>query len=359
MTNCRVPGSVFKVLMPGLLLLLTACNDESNPAAPGATTLTTSVSSLALAVTGAARTISITNTGTTTAISIAYAISPALPTGTTISSTCGDLAPAATCVLTVTPGATPSAAPDDTSPVPVVVTIAGTNTNTLNPSINILGFGSVYQSGYVFAIDDTTPGTGSISGKIAALMDQAAPFPSGIIWSSDSSGTVNFSSIYGIDETSTSSSPSPSSAQVSGQAACNGAQDGACNTQNNIVYYSPPTTSPAVNLSYYAAGLCASTIGGYSDWHLPAICEMGYDATSSGTGCGTSVSPVMQNMQSNLVENGNIGGLSGNYWSSTEWSAGPTTLAWMQSFAGGGGSLQISGNKSTQSGVRCARVITN
>jgi hypothetical protein len=323
------------------------------------TTLATSVSSLALAVSGTPRTITITNTGSATAVSVGHTLSPALPTGTTISpASCGNIAAAGTCVLTVTPGATPSAATGDTTPIAAVATIAGTNTNTLTPSINILGYGSVYQSGYVFSIDDTTPNTGGIGGEVAALTDQAAS-SGGVIWSSDSSGAVNYSIIYGVDQTSTLASPSPSSGQVSGQLACNGALDGACDTVNILAYYSPPTTSPAVNLSYYAAGLCAGTIGGFSDWHLPAVCEMGYDTANYGSGCGSAGSPTIQNMQSNLVDNGDIGGLVGPYWVSTEVSSNPINLAFYQYFATAGGSYQLSTIKANQLGVRCARAITN
>lgn len=62
---------------------------------------------------------------------------------------------------------------------------------------------------------------------------------------------------------------------------------------------SPPFTATAgpTPLSYYAAGLCAATISGYSDWYLPAICEMGYGVAN----CGTSGVPELQNMQANLV----------------------------------------------------------
>lgn len=91
------------------------------------TSLQTSASALALSVrglteygipsvgqstsSGAARTLTITNTGAAAATNVTYTFSPALPSGTTISPTsCGTIAPAATCVLTITPGATPSAA---------------------------------------------------------------------------------------------------------------------------------------------------------------------------------------------------------------------------------------------------------
>ncbi len=329
----------------GIILLMTACGGGSSSIATGTatTTLSASVSSLALAVSGVPRKITVTNTGSVTATSVGYTLSPALPAGTSRTSSCGNLAAGSSCELVVTPGATPSATAGDTNPSPIVLTIAGTNTNTLNPSINILGFGSVYQSGYVFAIDDTTPDTGSIGGKVAALVDEIAP-GSGIEWSS---GTGHFGNILGIYETS-----------INPPAACTGKSDGTCNTQEIVNYFSQ--IPPAVSLSNYAAGLCrASVQGSVSDWYLPAICEMGFDTGATGTGCGNAGSPAMQNIQTKLVDNANIGGLAGNYWSSTEASINPSILGFSQYFATGGGSFQGAVNKSLLLGVRCARVLTN
>ena len=126
-------------------------------------------------------------------------------------------------------------------------------------------------------------------------------------------------------------------------------------------YYSPLTTNPAVNLSFYGAGLCRQlTDGGYTDWYLPAICEMGYDRANQGTGCGTQVAPTLQNMQSNLVENGNIGALTGPYWSSTESSIFVPNNAWDQFFfTAPNGNFQDEDSKSGPISIRCARAITN
>ncbi len=151
-----------------------------------------------------------------------YSPSPALPSGTTISpASCGTIAPSASCALTIFPGSTPSAAPGNTSPTPITLSISGTNTNTLTPTLNILTYGSVYQGGFLYSVDDTTANTGSIGGKVASLTDQAAPYigsgPQGtsIIWSSNGAGAissdVDYTTILGIDETSTISIPSPTS----------------------------------------------------------------------------------------------------------------------------------------------------
>ncbi|KTD08261.1 DUF1566 domain-containing protein [Legionella jamestowniensis] len=323
-------------------------------AEPGNTILSSSVSTLALQTNGVPRIITITNRGNESAFNVTYKTSSAfraaaLPTGTTITPTrCGTIAPGGKCTLRINPGASPSAAPGNTNPTPITLTIEGDNTNSLKPTINILTYGSVYQSGFLFAIDDSTPNSGSIGGKVAALVDQSFPM-SGIIWSSNGNGGTTGDAaldiIPGILETS-----------VNPPSACNGAIEGACNSNVIITYYSPPQTNLAVNLSYYAAGLCEATIGGYSDWYLPAICEMGYDAFSTGSGCGSQANPRLQNMQSNLVEN-NVGNLFGVYWSSTEGSINPAGAAWAQLFLIGG-TTQDRDDKFEQRGVRCVRALT-
>jgi hypothetical protein len=318
------------------------------------------------ALTGQPRTLTIVNAGSDDALDVNYLLSPTLPSGTTVSpASCGTLAAGDSCVLTVTPGNTASAAAGDTNPVPIVLTIAGSNTNTLTPTLNILTYGSVYQGGYVFAIDDSAPNTASMLGKVAALTDQAAP-ASGTLWASDGTSGSMFDTILGVDQTSTTSSPSPTMPAYSGgtplSLACNGATDGVCNTDNIVSYYNFNRAnggSAPTPLTQYAAGLCKAPISGYSDWHLPAICEMGYDGGGNGTGCGNAGSPTAQNMQSNLVDNGDIGGLAGDYWSSTEVSFIPNQLAFIQTFATGAASAQDGRIKDFLLGARCARALTN
>lgn len=157
------------------------------------TTLSVSVSTLGLSVndtglnaalTGTPRLITITNTGANPATNVTYSPSPALPSGTTISpGSCGTIAVSNTCVLTITPGSTPVATPGNTSPTPITLSISGTNTNILTPVVNIITYGSVYQGGYVYAVDDTTPNTGSIGGTVVTQTDQASRSPDGVIWS--------------------------------------------------------------------------------------------------------------------------------------------------------------------------------
>ena len=220
-----------------------------------------------------------------------------------------------------------------------------------------MALASVYQSGFIYSIDDTTPTTGSIGGKAAALTNQAAGDLSGIIWSSDGSGTTaSYIAIFGISETSTSTSPSPSAGEITGQSACNGAYDGACDTTNIVAYYSIPNTNPAINLTYYASGLCKASIGGYTDWYLPAICEMG--PASNGSGCVSGTPNMVTNLPSLLTACTGTSCLAGYYWSSTETSGVPTYNAWYQIFLSGGGSGQSVSSKGTTRGVRCSRALT-
>ena len=373
------------------------------------TTLTASVSTLGLSVnntglntalTGTPRLITITNSGSNPATSVTYSLSPDLPSGTTISpSSCGTIAVSGTCVLTITPGSTASATAGDTSPTPITLSISGTNTNTLTPTVNILTYGSVYQGGYIYAVDDTKPNTGSIGGTVVTQTDQAPRYPGGVVWSSNGANSTSVSndSIPGIAETSTTGSsvptyafaqtsfnstysnestfPFPSSGSFS---SCIGRTNGACNSTNILTLYntyvtnygigsSPYTLSAGpTTTSYYAAGRCTETISGYSDWYLPAICEMG--PASSGSGCSASTQDIVSQLP-DLLGDPTAGTpstsctygancLAGYYWSSTEYSGGPTVKAWFQNFASGGGSFQFNVGKRFTLGVRCSRALT-
>ncbi|MEZ4814327.1 MAG: hypothetical protein R3A80_03860 [Bdellovibrionota bacterium] len=373
--------------MKKLVLLLTlfvvACDltgGGSTAVSPviGSTTLSLSLSTLALSVTGlteygvsgtpssgVARTITVTNTGSNSASNLVIDY-PSWPSGTTASSDCGStLAAAATCTITITPGATASSdgsnpCSDGTTPNAGVLSIGSDNASTVTANVYILSYGCVYQGGYVYAFDDTPNSSETVAGKVLAVSDQAAPYPSGIIWSSDGSGPdsgdIVYDSIYGISETSTTSSANPNSGVVSGQTACNGAIDGSCNTNNIYTYYENNAPSAPINLNYYAAGLCKQTISGYSDWYLPAACELGFDATSTGTGCGSSGTPTTQNAQSSLVDFNSLNLLSGYYHSSTESSGSPASFVISQYFTNGGGSVQNTSLKNNLLGVRCSRL---
>lgn len=291
-------------------------------------------------LTGNARIFTVTNTGTATAQSVIWAVSsgsPARPSGTDVTTNCTSLAPGASCTFTVTPGNAPSATPGTLSPVPVTLSIGGSNTNLLSPTVQVLTHGSVYQGGYVFAINDATPNTGNIGGKVAALAD-ASP---GVIWGSNGNGGVAIDVAYdvipGVDELST---------PVVG--ICHGGTDGACNTEEITRFYT------GVNTAYYAAGACRATIATYSDWYLPAVCELGSDASP---GCAGA-----QSMQANLIDNNalSVGTLPTaiSYWSSTPSNAAPDFNAWAHQFGVGVLADSSADLKHELHKVRCVRALT-
>lgn len=298
----------------------------------GAAILNASVTDLALKVSGNSRSITITNTGDGPATGLSIN-QPGWPSGTSLSpsSTCangGSLAAGASCTLVIAPGATATSnCTTGIAPTPGVLTVSANGGASASVNTTVIGYGCQYQGGFVFAMDDTTPTTGSIGGKVASLVDQAAPFissgpqPTSIIWGSNGAGfvfsDVSYDVIPGIDEISTSSAGSPTYTTPAGPSGytftdfftttypsnsvlplssafstCDGGTDGACNTNNILAFYNAwitnysttcdpnygsggcTATSGPTSLTYYAAGLCKATINGYADWYLPAICEL-------------------------------------------------------------------------------------
>ncbi|MBL8265508.1 InlB B-repeat-containing protein [Steroidobacter sp.] len=306
----------------------------------GTVALTPSVSTLALSVndtatnaalTGTPRVITFTNTGSLAADNVSLNVS-ALPAGTFVSpASCGTtLAAGDSCVLTLTPGInTTSSCTSGIAPTPSVVTLSADNAADAAVDVVVLSYGCIYQSGHLFAVDDTTAWSFSIGGKVAATVDQANPSGSGVIWSSNgnggSIGDVDYQNL-GVAQSSTSP--------------CTSAFDGACNTTTILSYYA---STPR---AYFAAGQCAATISGYSDWYLPADCELGT--------CGVG----QQSIQANLVEFNNLDLLLGLYWSSTEHDINPQTAAAGINFASGYGSSRLFADKRTGLGVRCARALS-
>jgi hypothetical protein len=333
--------------------------------APQEATLAASVSTLALAVncqpsssctttqnaalTGHARQITITNTSSaTTAFNVEYNISPSLPTGTSVSpASCGDIAPNGTCVLTIQPGHNASSnCNTGTAPAASMIQVSGNNTNTISTSVYVLTYGCIYQDGYLFSVDDTYadyPESVSIGGVVMQTADNVGA-PDGIAWDSSSGCTTSpFLDCYttnadsGINGTNTSEG-------------------------NTGLIYSVLTTTHGELATAYAAGLCTETIGMYNDWYLPAICMMGYGLNADGINCGTSSSPAIQNIQSNLIDGPgvDIAGLTTNifYWPSTEYPVAPEGFAFLQEFQTGGASQQTANYKMEQFWVRCVRNMT-
>lgn len=318
-------------------VLLAACGGSGGgagaPTGGGATpstTLSISPSALVLSVnntaaspalTGSSRSFTITNNGTVTAQAVIHAVStssPAWPSGTGSTSNCTSLAPGASCTITVTPGNTPSAAVGTPGPVPITLSVGGSNTNLLTPTVQVVTHGSVYQGGYLFDVDDTTPATGSIGGKVAALNDIA---PSSLPWST----TPNFVNASSLT-------------------------DGQTNTQSIVAVYD----ALSVPRSNYAAGACmALGDGGFHNWYLPAICEM----SSAAAGC-----TAQPNMQTNLIENNAVAGLPSWHWSSTEAAGTPVADSIQHQFAlpapFPGGPQQQDEAKINVANVRCVRALT-
>jgi len=255
------------------------------------------------ALTGNPRQITITNSSTTvTAYDVTYSaqnLSPANPNITSnamLDSSCDNIPPLGTCILTITPvGATASATPYNTSPTPIVLTITGSNTNTLSYPINILTYGSVYEQGYVYAINDSYanyPENVSVGGTVVELQNRIQSNSPGITWSSSGDNA----NIWGIDNQSTFLNPSPNSPQatyIPPQNNCYGATDGYCDTNNIYIYY---TITQSFLIGTYAAGVCKQISAGYADWYLPSICEMGPNA--GNTICSTII--IEQNMVDSL-----------------------------------------------------------
>jgi hypothetical protein len=324
-------SALFRWMTVCSVALLVACGGSGGglgapivaaPAAP-ATVLSVSVAELALAanipaalpspIPGNARSMTVTNTGTEPALALTLDAS-LLPAGTTVTAnTCtGTLASLATCTITITPGSNANA-------VAVTVTLKGSNTNTVSTAVRVLTYGSIYQGGIVFALDDVAPFGASVGGKVTAQTEAAAG-----PWSPD--------------------------VQV---AAADDLVDGTANTAAILATYGDASLYPSTAV---AARACTEfSEAGHTDWYLPAICELGYDQTMAGSGCGTSAAPLVQNVQSNLVDGSLVAGTPGTFWSSTQ-SGGPgsTVFAWSHHLEGGS-TFQVAANKLTSERLLCVR----
>lgn len=292
---------------------------------------------MALALGGQPRVVTVTNNGSTDALSLQYTVTPALPTGTVLNFGCpATLAPGASCSITLTPGGTPTAAAGVT-PAASVLSVAGSNTSAVTTDVLVLTHGSVYQSGYVFSLNDSTPNTGSVGGKAVALSDASASVP----WITPGDGpdglpvdpqVATDHLVPGIDEQS-----------VAGPGACNGRSDGECNSRVITDFY------PVVDKSLYAAGHCKLPKDERSDWYLPAICELG----SGGAVCGAGDSVLSRLISSGVLTAAQLPRLG--YWSSTSSHANPEGSAWVFSTATNSG---VELGKDYSLGVRCVRALT-
>lgn len=304
--------------------------------APNTTTLSVTPSTLTLSVTGlttttgnnsgAPRVFTIQNTGPETAMGVACPTSPSGSIASITCTGCGTIVSGGVCTATIIPSATPSAAVGETSATPITLTIQGTNTNTLSPTVNVLTYGSFYQAGWLFSIIETANTSLSIGGTVASEEDNAG---------------------QGTTEYSLSGAPTTPE-MYSGT-------NGAANTFAMLAVYG--------NTGTYSASVCTTYAGGgYGDWYLPAICQMGFGGTDLNFDCGASPG-IIPNMQynllvTNLTENFNFVNPR-RYWSSTASENGPSIDARFQQFSVGGGDGDQGGNGvDVLYGIRCVRAIT-
>lgn len=201
------------------------------------------------------------------------------------------------------------------------VVTAGSDYTTI--SVLVLDYACLYHRGYIFLINDSTPTTSSIGGKGVSVIDQSSTT---IAWG------LFGSSVWGIDNTSTPTSPSPNSNSSSpatlllGQLNCDAINDGACATNNMLL--SDTTIGNAAsfcNVSIDEAGNshCSGGSPCFTDWYLPAMCDMGpYGITGLDNGrypyngiqrfCITSNETIQQKLtEVNKVTNFDV---SSPYW---------------------------------------------
>ncbi|CZO94748.1 DUF1566 domain-containing protein [Legionella pneumophila serogroup 1] len=276
------------------------------------------------ALSGNARIIRIKNTGSIPANNVQVSTS-GFPAGTSITNNdcTGTLNAGATCDITITPGGT--ASPDNsanacttspgTEPEPTIVTVSADNAPSTNVNVLVLGYGCIYQGGFLFSVDDSTLNTGSIGGKVAALTDEE-----------ESPGDFSFQWATVFDDTTADS-----------------ITDGFTNTN---ALETPEGQYPA------AQACLNKSSQGFTDWFMPAICELGrFVGVGSDAGCGNT----NPNLYTTLYKN-NLGGFANvGYWSSSEYSGNPTVFAWFQYFNSG---VQLDDRKNLNFRVRCVRAFT-
>lgn len=154
----------------------------------------------------------------------------------------------------------------------------------------------------MFALDDKTAITGSVSGKVIASAD-TSPHAH---WSPTAT------EVAGVSDDS-----------LVGASSCSGAVDGRCNTARILAHF------PSGGRNFAAAQCADLREGGFADWYLPALCEMGYNAPGSVGGmCGTRDAPLVpDNIRARLFDVDPLGTFSDHYWTSTQASLNPGTAA--------------------------------
>lgn len=292
------------------------------------TTLSTSLTNLQLQTNGNARIITITNIGSSPAINLVVS-PPVWPSGTTSDTTCGSTLNADdSCTITVTPGANATSdcnSGTGSEPTPGVLSVSASNViSPVTTDVLVLTYNCIFQQGYIFSINDNTSTSNSIDGATISLT------------------TIDFNSAW-----SNNDNPTGASDLINGQ-------------QNTffITNQQGPGTYAAIRCSSYSIDSSGNspciTPTCYSQWYLPAICQMG--TTGGSANCPGGIPNITTNLSALLGASG-CGGpqcLNGTYWSSTEVSP---TNAWLQIFGSPGN--QTSNAKMNPAAVRCARAITH
>ncbi|MBA2651322.1 MAG: hypothetical protein H0U73_03500 [Tatlockia sp.] len=282
--NCVVNNGIGVIQNQAIINVEVVCTPAAN--------LTSTVME-ALVVNGMTRTLLVVNNGSATATGL-MTNTPVWPAGTSSNSTCsGDLAPGDSCTIAVDPGPNPTLDVDGnpcnlgTAPVPGLLQVTSTNANTITSNVVVLDFGCIYKGGFVFSVDDSTPSTTSVAGKVAALADEVSQ----LIWDTVGGNTLALSLTNGLSNTETLSFP---------------------------------------NGQFPAAQSCYNKVDqGFSNWYLPAACQVG--SSSNGLIC-----PATANLSQNLQDNG-VGNFInlGLYWSSTQnLGAAPAFHAWRFNITG-------------------------
>jgi hypothetical protein len=295
-------------------------NITLTPVAP-TTTLSISFAELALETSGTPRILTITNTGSYVAENLTISF-PTWPSGTTAGTNCGStLDPFGSCTVTVTPGANATSdcnAGQGSIPTPDVITINASNSNTITTNVVVVTYGCVYQEGYIFGIDDSTPDNISITGTTAGAFDVGS-----LSWGSTSITTGATSLVDGITNTVEIVTSQPSSAT-------------AAKTCSEFEIDSSGN-SPCIS------GTC------YTNWYLPAICQM--SAQGGSAGCPAAIPNIETNLHNLISGCSGSECLSAEHWSSTEFDQPEAFYIYFQS----GTSITQEAVKTTSFQTRCAR----
>ncbi|MDR3442481.1 MAG: fibronectin type III domain-containing protein, partial [Legionella sp.] len=368
-TSCTVTGLsnstpyTFAVTTQTLIGVVTQTGYASYSSSVTPKSLTENPSLLALLSNGQTRNVTVTNnTNSQVSIDSVTGFSPLLPGTASSSTTCTAgmiLNAGEQCIVTIIPGSTASSdcttgANPTLSTMTIQASISGVDLPPNTIQAVIVDKGCKYQGGYLFSFDDNTPANTSIGGTVVALTDMVSPGLD-FHWSPSPAPTNN--SIWGIDDQSTTLIPSPESSSSepaqfqANQLNCDGMDDGTCNSHNVMVY-------PGYGYNNaYAVGICSFfpiSDGSiyYVGSYLPSLCEM--DSGANGFSNCTPGTASIGDLSIPI-------GLSGNYWSSTEYSLFPKDQAWTISFpitSNSQSPLTKINIPASSPGVRCAHKVT-